>query len=224
MYIGYLEDRKLLGYPALKDTSRGIKLVLITDSTVLLIRNIPLNVKDKSKIIMVVICLGVLLVFGNAEPVEAEDNWFLPGAEGFCPPRQTYSREFSSMTIKTQENPANENTKSFKWDRQFEIGENYIIMKDSQVLRKFKHAFDFGVTCKPCRQNFEIFKNKIIDHMKNPSTVVRKGTFKKNIDVTHYTDYETGLNVIIRNDNNEFLSCWKLRDKQLKNVKNRGTL
>ena len=86
MYIGYLQDRKLLGYPALKDTSCGIKLVLITDSTVLLIRNLPLNVKDKSKIIMVVICLGVLLIFGNAEPVEAKDNWFLPGAEGFTPP------------------------------------------------------------------------------------------------------------------------------------------
>ena len=86
IYIGYLQDRKLLGYLTLKDTSCGIKLVLITDSTVLLIRNLPLNVKDKSKIIMVVICLGVLLIFGNAEPVEAKDNWFLPGAEGFTPP------------------------------------------------------------------------------------------------------------------------------------------
>ena len=34
MYIGYLQDRKLLGYPALKDTSCGIKLVLITDSPI----------------------------------------------------------------------------------------------------------------------------------------------------------------------------------------------
>ena len=97
-------------------------------------------------------------------------------------------------------------------------------MKDSQVLKKFKHAFDFGVSGKPRRENFEIFKNEIIDHMKNPKTVVRKGTFKKNIDVTHYTDYETGLNIIIRNDSNEFLSCWKLRYKQLENVKNRGAL
>jgi hypothetical protein len=56
MYIGYLHDRKLLGYPALKDTSCGIKLVLITDSTVLLIRNLPLNVKSKSERIMIVIC------------------------------------------------------------------------------------------------------------------------------------------------------------------------
>ena len=44
MYIGYLHDRKLLGYPASKDTSCGIKLVLIADSTVLLIGNLLLNV------------------------------------------------------------------------------------------------------------------------------------------------------------------------------------
>lgn len=155
----------------------------------------------------------------------------IPGAEGFqpsparvCPPRETYSREFSSMSMKRKENPTNENTKIFKWDRQFEVGENLVIMKDSQVLRKFKHATDFGVTGKPCRQNFELFKNKIIDHMRDPSTVIGKGTYRNNIEVTHYTDYETGLNVMIRNDTNEFLSCWKLKDKQLKNVKNRMSL
>lgn len=52
-------------------------------------------------------------------------------------------------------------------------------MKDSQVLKKFKHAADFGTNKKPCRKNFELFKKKIIDHMKNPSTVIREGTFKK---------------------------------------------
>ena len=46
VYIGYLDDRKSLGYPALKDTRCGIKLVFINDS-----------VKSKSKRIMVVICL-----------------------------------------------------------------------------------------------------------------------------------------------------------------------
>jgi hypothetical protein len=86
MYIGYLQDRKLLGYPALKDTSCGIILVLITDSTVLLIRNISSNVKGKSKRIMVVIFLEVLLIFGNVAPAEAKGDWFLPGAEGFTPP------------------------------------------------------------------------------------------------------------------------------------------
>ena len=36
MYPNYIEDRKALGYEALNDTRCGIKLVLITDSTVLL--------------------------------------------------------------------------------------------------------------------------------------------------------------------------------------------
>lgn len=49
MSIGYLHDRKLLGYPALKDRSCGIKLMLITDSTILLIRNLSLNGNNKSK-------------------------------------------------------------------------------------------------------------------------------------------------------------------------------
>ena len=75
MYLGYLDDQKLLGYPALKDTRCGIKLVFISDS-----------VESKSKIIIVVICLEMLLVFGNVEPAGAKDNWFLPGAEGFTAP------------------------------------------------------------------------------------------------------------------------------------------
>ena len=70
----------------LLDTTHGTKLVLITDSTVLLIRNLLLNGKGKSKKITVVICLGVLIILGNVEPAEAKDNWFLLGAEGFTPP------------------------------------------------------------------------------------------------------------------------------------------
>lgn len=97
-------------------------------------------------------------------------------------------------------------------------------MKDYQVLKKFKHADDFGVIGNPCRKNFEIFKNKIIDHMKDPLTVIKKGTFKKDIDVTHYTNYETGLNVMVRNYTNEFFSCWKLGEKQLENVKDKWAL
>ena len=44
MHIGYLNDRKLLGYPVLKDTRCGSKLVFISDS-----------VERKSKIIIIVI-------------------------------------------------------------------------------------------------------------------------------------------------------------------------
>ena len=128
----------------------------------------------------------------KSSPIPGADG-FQPSAARVCPSRQTYSKDFSSMSTKLQENPANHNTNGFKWDRQFEVGENYIIMKDYQVLKKFKHANDFGVIGNACRENFEIFKNKLIDHMKDPGTVIKKGTFKKDINVTHYTNYETSL-------------------------------
>jgi hypothetical protein len=60
MYIGYLHDRKLLGYPALKDTSCGIKLVLITDSTVLLIRNLPSNVNHTTKRVLQLVLISIV--------------------------------------------------------------------------------------------------------------------------------------------------------------------
>lgn len=45
MYPNFSEDRKSLGYELINDTSCGIKLVLITDSTVQLIKNLPSNAK-----------------------------------------------------------------------------------------------------------------------------------------------------------------------------------
>ena len=71
MYPNYIEDRKALGYEVLNDTSCGIKLVLITDSTVRLIRNFPSNVKSKSKRRILVIFLVSTVWFSNLESVEA---------------------------------------------------------------------------------------------------------------------------------------------------------
>ena len=74
MYIGYLDDRKSLGYPALKDTRCDIKLVFINNS-----------VKSKNKRIMVVICLEMLRIFNNVELAGAGANDNL-GVEGFIVP------------------------------------------------------------------------------------------------------------------------------------------
>ena len=54
MYPNYIEDRKSLGYEALIDTSYGRQLVRITDSTVVIIKNFPLNLKVKSKRIIII--------------------------------------------------------------------------------------------------------------------------------------------------------------------------
>ena len=48
-----------------------IELVVITDSTVLLIRNLPSKVKHKTKRVIIVIALGSIVWFSNLEPVEA---------------------------------------------------------------------------------------------------------------------------------------------------------
>jgi hypothetical protein len=79
MYLNYLNDRKALGYEALKDSKCGMKLVLITDLTLLLIRNLSLNGKGRSKRIIVVVWLGVLL---NVKPAKSSNSSFVPGAEG----------------------------------------------------------------------------------------------------------------------------------------------
>jgi Colicin D len=51
--------------------------------------------------------------------------------------------------------------------------------------------------------------------MKDPATKVMKGRYRKYNEVTHYLNETTGLNVMINNTNHEFISGWKLEDKQL---------
>jgi hypothetical protein len=74
MYPGYSEDRKSLGYKVLNDTSCGIKLVLSTDSTVRLIKNIPSDGKNvivKNKRIIGVVSIAVAINFSNVRPSES---------------------------------------------------------------------------------------------------------------------------------------------------------
>ena len=49
MYINFVSDRKYLEYSCLIDTQCGNRLVLITDSSVVFIKNITLNGKRKAK-------------------------------------------------------------------------------------------------------------------------------------------------------------------------------
>lgn len=71
MYPNFSEDRKSLGYELINDTSCGIKLVLITDSTVQLIKNLPSNAKYKTKRVILVITLASGFWFSNLESAEA---------------------------------------------------------------------------------------------------------------------------------------------------------
>ena len=143
----------------------------------------------------------------------------VPGADGFtptyiCRKRQTYSREATGLSPNNQNIPRE--NRAF-YDRHVGDGS---ILTDLQVRKKFKHTPDFGILGNPNRKNYEFFKDRIVD----PSTKIKEGTYKKNIEVLHYFNEETGLNVMIRQDDNTFLSGWKLNNKQLENVKNRGAL
>ena len=71
MYVSYVNGINQLVYKVVKDTNDGIVLVLITDSTVLLIRNLSLNLKGKSKRIVFVISLATVVWFSNLESVLA---------------------------------------------------------------------------------------------------------------------------------------------------------
>lgn len=44
----------------------------------------------------------------------------------------------------------------------------------AQINKKFKHAEVFGVAGNPNRKNIELFKDKIIEHINDPSTILIK--------------------------------------------------
>ena len=105
----------------------------------------------------------------------------LPGADGFpiCPNRQTYSRAATSLSTGLKENPNNQNIP--RENRAFHdrpVGDGSILT-DLQVRKKFKHAADFGILGNPNRKNYELFKDRIVGHMKNRSTTIKEGTYKK---------------------------------------------
>lgn len=90
-----------------------------------------------------------------------------------------------------------------------------------QLQKKYHHASDFGVTGKYNPQNRDLFRRKIIEHMK--STHVCLGTYR-GIPVHHYYNPKTNLNVMINPKNNKFISGWYLDDNQLKNMKRNGNI
>lgn len=82
MFINFIENRKALGYEVLRDTSCGIKLVLIVDSTVTrllkpskckrqFVKKLSSKVNRKSERVIIVVTLVSTLWFSNVEPAPA---------------------------------------------------------------------------------------------------------------------------------------------------------
>jgi hypothetical protein len=151
----------------------------------------------------------------------------LPGADGFrptyiCRKRQTYSREATGSSTRLEQDLINRNRPRRNSVSQY-IPEFDSTIDNQQIQKKFKHAPDFGISGNSSQENEKLFKDKIIEHMKEPSTQIIEGTYR-NTEVTHYFNLETGLNVFFNRDNNKFISGWLLNDDQLNNIVNRGAL
>ena len=67
MYINFINDRKALGYECLSDTLCGSELVLITDSSVIFVKNVSLNGKRK----IFVIIAGMMIISSDVKSAEA---------------------------------------------------------------------------------------------------------------------------------------------------------
>ena len=106
MYINFVYDRKSLGYKCLIDTQCGNRLVLITDSSVVLVKNVILNGKRKSKRVIFVIIAGMIIIFSNVKSAEAIGLTMPP------PPmvrfqQTSYQERFQLRTLKIIAGPNN---------------------------------------------------------------------------------------------------------------------
>jgi hypothetical protein len=95
-----------------------------------------------------------------------------------------------------------------------------------QLQKKFKHASDFGVTGNQNKQALSAFEQALKDHVVRDDVVRIQGTYTRGQtpqSVYHYLDPQTGLNVMT-DLNGEFISGWKLSQKQLEYVSTTGKL
>jgi hypothetical protein len=143
--------------------------------------------KNRNKILVILLLLWFLKVL----QVQVAP---LPGADLFTPmyiysKRESYSREATALSTRLKENPNNQNIPEETNIAQYIPG-FVCVIDNRQIQKKFKHAIDFGVSGNYNPENAQLFKDKIIQHMKNPLTKILEGTFKTT-EVTHYFDPKT---------------------------------
>ena len=151
----------------------------------------------------------------------------LPGADAFgnlnlpkCRNYGTNSRASTSLSKSDSPNINNQDNKMTITDYNSEFD---VLFNNRQLQSKFKHAESFGVVGNFNTNNLKLFKEKTLNHMKNPSTKQIQGTWKGN-DVDHYFNSDNSLNVIFDAETKNFISCWKFDEKQIKNIEDRGSL
>lgn len=96
MFIGYLNTRKELGYECLIDTQCGNKRVLITDLSVLFVKNVTLDGKRKIFVIIVV----MTILFSDVKYAQAIGISISPQQTVVNTPYRDTSRLIKSSQIK----------------------------------------------------------------------------------------------------------------------------
>jgi hypothetical protein len=100
-------------------------------------------------------------------------------------------------------------------------GNRDISFDPQQVQSKFKHAPDFGIQRNYNPQNAALFEQKIQNFVnKAPNQI--PGTYRGE-PANFYVDPQSGLMVMTK-PSGEFWSAWKLGEKQLQNLLQKGTL
>ncbi|MBA8667938.1 hypothetical protein H1Q59_08565 [Holosporaceae bacterium 'Namur'] len=94
-----------------------------------------------------------------------------------------------------------------------------------KLRKKFdSHKVDFGMEDMPYnKKNADIFKQKIVEHIKQDDIIVIAGTHRGTEKVIHYFDKKTKVNVM-KDLKEDYVSGWKLSDKQIKSLETTGNV
>lgn len=93
---------------------------------------------------------------------------------------------------------------------------------DKQLQKKFaRHAKDFEITGNYNVANRELFRRKLIEHMKATHACI--GTYRRQ-EVYHYYNPDTKINVMVNRTNDEFISGWLLGPTQVKHMELDGNI
>ena len=60
-----------------------------------------------------------------------------------------------------------------------------VILDNKQLQKKFKHAGDFGVEGNYNKENLNLYKQKLENHLKHPGTELIEGVYRGD-DVDHF--------------------------------------
>ena len=104
------------------------------------------------------------------------------------------------------------------------VGQGAVNMTRNALQHMFDrgHAQDFAVLGTKNNAAISQLEQALVTHISAPTTQVIQGTYR-GVDVTHFLDPQSGLNVI-RTMGGDLLSGWRLNPAQLQNVITRGKL